>query len=406
MKYVISNIIGFCVIFLMSLPASIASEFKSEILREAAAKNGYKVPSKVNPKFDENKSSLGKLFFESEKLSFNASTSCSNCHLDEFSSTDGLPIAIGIGGHGKGLERVKGGGAIVPRNALPLWGRASPDFTTFFWDGKVEEKDGKVISQFGSTIPELDAVTTAISLPFVEIREMVSDDEYVKSQLMTETTGSAESIQKELVQRVINEINKGTELANAFDISVQSLEFVHVAKSIKHFFADKFRLRESKFSRFFEGQSTLSLAEIDGGLIFYGKGKCSNCHSGPHFSDFKFHTIVMPQFGFGKNGFGVDYGRFNSTFDARDQYRFRTPPLHNVEKTEPYGHSGSVDSLRQIIEMHYDPLKYINTEAMNGRERRELFSIMARVDNEQPIGSALTGLELTNLEKFLNALSF
>ena len=186
------------------------------------------------------------------------------------------------------------------REMLYHYGVMHPPISQLFWDGKVEEKDGKVISQFGSTTPELDAVTTAISLPFVEIREMVSDDEYVKSQLMTETTGSAESIQKELVQRVINEINKGTELANAFDISVQSLEFKHVATSIKHFFADKFRLRESKFSRFFDEQSTLSSAEIDGGLIFYGKGKCSNCHSGPHFSDFKFHTIVMPQFGLAK----------------------------------------------------------------------------------------------------------
>lgn len=385
---------------------ALASDFKGKILREAAIKNGYKGPSQINPDFDKNKSNLGKLFFESEKLSFNASTSCSSCHLDEFSSTDGLPIAIGIGGHGKGLERVKGGGAIVPRNALPLWGRASPDFKTFFWDGKVESKNGKVISQFGSATPHLDAVTTAISLPFVEIREMVSDDEYVKSQLMTETIGSAEAIQKELVHRVIHDMKKGIDLSNAFDVDIQDLEFVHVAKSLKHFFADKFRLRESKFSKFIGGQNTLSSDEIDGGLIFYGKGKCSSCHSGPHFSDFNFHTIVMPQFGFGKNGFGVDYGRFNSTFDFNDRYRFRTPPLHNVSKTKPYGHSGSIERLQDVIEIHFDPLKFINTGAMTERERREIFSTMTSIDNEQPISSALTARELANLEKFLNALSF
>ncbi len=406
MKSVISlSLTTISLLFLFSALA-LASDFKGEILREAAIKNGYKGPSQINPDFDKKKSSLGKLFFESENLSFNASTSCSSCHLDEFSSADGLPIAIGIGGHGKGLERVKSGGAIVPRNALPLWGRASPDFKTFFWDGKVESKNGKVISQFGSTTPHLDAVTTAISLPFVEIREMVSDDEYVKSQLMTETTGAAEAIQKELVRRVIFDIKKGSELADAFDVDIKSLEFVHVAKSLKHFFADKFRLRESKFSKFIGGQNTLSPEELDGGLIFYGKGKCSSCHRGPHFSDFDFHTIVMPQFGFGKNGFGVDYGRFNTTFDFDDRYRFRTPPLHNVSKTGPYGHSGGINSLTDIVEMHYDPLKFVDPAKMDSRDRRELFSTIAAIEGQQPIGPALTTQELGNLIKFLQALSF
>ena len=66
------------------------------------------------------------------------------------------------------------------------------------------------------------------------------------------------------------------------------------------------------------------------------------CHSGPYFSDFKFHVVAFPHLGFGVNGFGVDYGRFNATFDPVDRYKFRTPPLYNVVKTGPYGHSGSV----------------------------------------------------------------
>ncbi len=140
MKSVISlSLTTISLLFLFSALA-LASDFKGEILREAAIKNGYKGPSQINPDFDKKKSSLGKLFFESENLSFNASTSCSSCHLDEFSSADGLPIAIGIGGHGKGLERVKSGGAIVPRNALPLWGRASPDFKTFFGMAKLNQR--------------------------------------------------------------------------------------------------------------------------------------------------------------------------------------------------------------------------------------------------------------------------
>jgi len=35
-----------------------------------------------------------------------------------------------------------------------------------------------------------------------------------------------------------------------------------------------------------------------------------------------------------------------------DRYRFRTSPLRNVELTGPYGHDGSIASLREFIE-HY-----------------------------------------------------
>ena len=84
------------------------------------------------------------------------------------------------------------------------------------------------------------------------------------------------------------------------------------------------------------------------------------CHYGPYFSDLKFHVVPFPQLGFGKNGFGVDYGRFNVTFDPKDLYKFRTPPLFNVEKTAPYGHSGSVATIQEAIAAHFDPLRLVN----------------------------------------------
>ena len=43
------------------------------------------------------------------------------------------------------------------------------------------------------------------------------------------------------------------------------------------------------------------------------------------------------------------------TFDPSDLHKFRTPPLHNVAQTSPYGHSG-VSSLNDAIVAHYDPL--------------------------------------------------
>ena len=75
---------------------------------------------------------IGKQFFESKKLSYNSSIACKDCHLAEFSSTDGLPNAIGVGGHGKGAERLTSQGLVVPRNVLPLWGRGADFLIVFF----------------------------------------------------------------------------------------------------------------------------------------------------------------------------------------------------------------------------------------------------------------------------------
>ena len=390
----------------ISLVVLASEAYRETILKEAALRSGYLLPAEVNQPFDPKKSALGKVFFESTELSFNSNTSCSTCHLDEFSSADGLPIAIGIEGHGKGRERAMGGGSIVPRNTLALWGRAARQFDTFFWDGKVQKTENGIVSQFGDQVPSDDPLIVAVSLPFVEIREMVSDDQYVQEKLMTETVSSAEIIQRELASRVVDVLGKGDEVEEAFGLDGPNVEFIHITRSLKHFFADKFQVGESRFSRFIAGEGELTKDEVNGGLIFFGKGKCAVCHSGPHFSDFDFHTVVFPQAGFGKNGFGVDYGRFNVTFDPSDLHKFRTPPLHNVAQTSPYGHSGSVASLEDAIVAHYDPLSVNQAFELDVRGRRELFDRLRAVGAEVPISAPLSHGELDDLTQFLGSLSF
>ena len=163
---------------------------------------------------------------------------------------------------------------------------------------------------------------------------------------------------------------------------------------------------QRRFSKFISGESQLTDSEILGGITFYGKGMCSACHSGPHFTDFKFHTIAFPQVGPGKNGFGSDYGRFNFTLKYSDLNKFRTPPLHNVVKTGPYGHSGSLYKLSDTIIGHYDPFSLYRFDRMTGLERRELYQRLVSISDSQPIPSDLTEKELNELVLFLNTLSF
>ena len=107
-------------------------------------------------------------------------------------------------------------------------------------------------------------------------------------------------------------------LAKKLKKSKNNITFNDYSRSIAAFIRDKFRIKETKLERFMNDKVNLSENELNGGLIFYGKGRCATCHSGPYFSDFDFHSVPFPQLGFGANGFGVDYGRYNVTFNTND----------------------------------------------------------------------------------------
>lgn len=385
--------------------AAVSSNLRSRTLQDAGKEfifNNKSAPVEINKE----KSNLGEKFFEDKKLSFNGNMSCATCHIDRFGSSDGLRNSIGVGGVGEGPERVNSNGFIVPRNSLPLWGRGEKDFSTFFWDGKVESSAEGIKSQFGDSFPSEDPLIVAVHLPFVEIREMILDDEEIKQKYKTETVGSAQEIYEKLVKRVRDDEKYKEALERIYNIKPEEISFFHIADSVAEFIRDKFKLKETKFEQYVFGRTQLSQDEIAGGIIFFGKGKCASCHSGRHFSDFSFHSIPFPQAGFGKNGFGVDYGRFNVTQDSDDIYKFRTPPLANVSKTAPYGHSGSIDTLKEAIVVHFDPLRYYNGHEMTALERNELYKKLLASSGDMHDIAFLDDEEVEKLEKFLRTLSY
>jgi cytochrome c peroxidase len=83
--------------------------------------------------------------------------------------------------------------------------------------------------------------------------------------------------------------------------------------------------------------------------------RCSVCHNGGALTDNQFHNVAVAQFGPGQ-GDGRDgkddFGRARVTRLLADKYKFRTPPLRNVELTAPYGHNGAFFSLREFV-AHY-----------------------------------------------------
>lgn len=387
------------------IPSPATDTLRIETLRSAVLRNGFTTVANLQSVGDMKKQEVGGKLFESRDLSLNGNISCQDCHLDKFGSTDGLPNAVGAGASGEGAMRIKSGGQIVPRNVLPLWGRGGPGFDTFFWDGKVQSVNGSVISQFGSMAPSKDPLTVAVHLPFVELREMISDNPEVREALVTEEVSKADIIYQTLTERIRRDPLIGPELAKAYDKSLDELMFDNIGDAIAQFIRHKFRIQGTKLHRFVFEDGDISTAELNGGITFYGRGRCSACHTGPYFSDFKFHSIPVPQLGFGKNGFGNDEGRYNVTFDPKDRFLFRTPPLYNTSKTGPYGHSGSIVTLERIVVAHFDPLRDMDPKEMTVQDRVGLYLRMKAV-SEDKVPAPLSDGEVEELVAFIKMLDF
>ena len=379
---------------------------KEDILRQQVIANGFKPAEQLYQNPHPNLAKVGKVIFESTGLSLNGNISCRTCHQDKFGSGDGIPNAAAIFGTGVGPERLLSGAKLLPRNALPFWGRGAKDFNAFFWDGRVSEEDKKVISQFGSRPPSDDLMVVADHLPVVEIREMLDEDEFVEKNKV-ESVKNSEKIYKAISDSLRKKEPKASkEIADYFHKDVKDLTYTDYAQSLASFIRTDFKIKETKLERFAYKKEQLSNKELQGGLIFYGSGKCITCHSGPHFSDFKYHNVAFPQLGFGKNGFGVDYGRYNATFNTDDLYKFRTAPLFNVEKTAPYGHSGSAPDMQSAIYSHFDPLRLVDVSKMSSLKRNDLYKRMSLSKETAERVGYLTDEDVENLVSFLKTLSF
>lgn len=400
MKFDIKWALG-SALLLLSPDVAWPETMRESVLRAAVVRGGLLPASELQVPTDPELVSVGHKLFQSRLLSHNLDTACASCHVDRFGSSDGIPIALGTGASGFGNERIRNGGDIIPRNAQALWGRGGNGFDIFFSDGRVTSDGVGVQSQFGQSSPSEDPLIVSIHLPSVEIGEMLSGD---ISQLQTETVESANLVYELIANRVIEDELLGRELAIAVEKQPEEISFLDIATALAHFIRFNFAIDPTKLHRFTFSDGDLTENEINGGLLFYGRGGCSTCHNGPYFSDFRFYALPFPQFGFGANGFGVDYGRFNVTLDVNDLYSFRTPPLYDVLDTAPYSHSGSVYSIEEAILYHVDPLRFIDTQSLSTQERVDYYERLSIWADTPLNGVFLSDNDVEDLVSFLNTL--
>jgi cytochrome c peroxidase len=243
---------------------------------------------------------LGKSLFFEGRLSSSGTLSCASCHRPEMGFGDGQRYSRGVSG--KPLARH------TPHLFNLAWSK------TLFWDGRATSLEEQLLGPLSS--PD------ELNLPIdAAVERLKTVPGYVQA-FARAYPGSG------LTPR---------NLAHAIAAFVRTL----IAGG-------------APFDRYLRGeQDALGDSARRGLALFYGRGACSSCHSGPHLTDGKFHNTGVP---------GEDRGRAAldrvGEFQTRPypffqtQKAFKTPGLRNVALSAPYMHDGSEPSLEAVVRFY------------------------------------------------------
>ena len=317
---------------------------------------------------------LGRDLFFDPILSGDQNIACATCHHPAFAMTDGRVLPIGAGGQGLGdtrgfrkliqVNRASGlakGAAVanpfvdvfIPRNSPTIINSAL--LSSQFWDGRVERKPAADnVRTLEDAINDLDLTDPLLAqalFPITSRHEMagLTFGDYppmvIRAFLLDRLRGNDEYARR------------FTEIFGEPHITLRQMGEAIAA------FEQQLIFTASPWDDYVAGDAqALTARQKRGALLFFGalnpEVNCAGCHSGDLFTDMGFHNLLAPQLGPGKdNGAdGLDdLGRANVSYDYRDQYRFRTPSLRNVELTAPYFHSGAYASLSDAVWHHADP---------------------------------------------------
>lgn len=174
-----------------------------------------------------------------------------------------------------------------------------------------------------------------------------------------------------------------------------------------------------RFDAWMQGdKDALTATEQEGAKLFVGKGQCTNCHSGPYFSDQKFHNVglrAQPIMGIFTNNSDVgaqsgwadlladplntqgpysdgDDGRLPNAIPPETLGSFKTPTLRCVSRRPTFMHTGQMTSLQQVILFFghggeatgFPGKNELQPLALNAQEVEQLVAFMKALDGTGP----------------------
>jgi len=238
---------------------------------------------------------LGRILYYEPRLSKNQQISCNSCHGLNTFGVDNKPVS---NGH---MEKTGS------RNSPTVYNAAG--HIAQFWDGRAAD----VIEQAKG--------------PILNPVEMAMPDEATVVKTLKSIPGYVELFKK------------------AFPGDKDPVTYDNMAEAIGVF--ETKLVTPSRWDAFLEGdKGALTDAEKMGFNKFMENG-CNTCHSGPYMGGHLYHKL-----GLVKAWPGVeDLGRYDVTEKESDKFFFKVPSLHNIAKTAPYLHDGSIESLDTMIAM-------------------------------------------------------
>jgi cytochrome c peroxidase len=366
-----------------------------EILRSLWLYSLPPVPKNASNAFadDPRAAELGKKFFFDTRFSGNSKVSCGTCHRKDYVFTDNLPVAHGMG--------------FTARRTMPLAGMAYMPW--LFWDGRKDSLWSQALGPLESTVEHgisrtfcariiLEFYQSEYEGVFGPVKEMkafrrmnarpgLDDPEAYKAWVNIPFDQRAE------VNRIYANMGKAI-AAYVRTIMPGPARFDRYVEAI-------LKNDRSRMEQIFTDK------EAGGLRLFIGKAKCTNCHTGPLFTNGDFHNIHVGE----KEGRPADRGRADGIIQAlSDEFNclgefsdaeprdcaelrfidtetekyagaFKTPTLRNVAERPPYMHAGQLKSIREVLEFYRS------------------------ADNPELGHGDLTDHELEQLEAFLGTLS-
>lgn len=440
-------------------PESPLDKVLQDIIRQHGAAN--LVPSLDHlPKRTEAQVNLGRELFFSKILSGKQDVACASCHHPFLAGGDRLSLPVGEGAYdpdllgpgrwhdwSKSNDPKSFGGPNVSRHSQTIFNAALYKEAMFF-DGRIfrlpDAGNGKWDGLVRFRTPDSNlwqadpaAGNTLLSaqarFPVVSSHEMLSFDfdsvgghDGARNMLIGRLREQAKAAQsggwRDLFQKAFSETGAGGD---------DLISYANVQTALAAYQEAQIFIANDWYAYVAGDRSRLTEQQKQGAILFFkdvrdGGAGCAGCHQAPTFTDEKFHNIAVPQVGRGVQADGQDFGRRGVTQKDSDRFRFRTPSLLNVADTAPYGHSGSISSLREMIVHHLSPEASIrrfdfgfsqnaqlrHAAHLYSNARKHTLAALDDLKTKREMGKSklasdisLSDDQVSALEAFLNALS-
>ena len=269
----------------------------------------------ISKNADDKKIILNAITSKKQPNDMKNANNCVVCHLSDESGTDRLSTAIGYKG------------ATNPHHLNTMTILNSSLAKYFTWNGEI-----KTLEQ---------QISNSIQAPH---KMNIKADELVKKLKNDE--------------KYINDFNKVFK-----DKNQENLTFINIQKAIAVYV--KTLLTRSSFDEFLEGNNEAISQNAKRGLVNFMNFGCSGCHTGMSVGGQSVQRFPLRHFAGIHDlrpnlGSPPDFEIIDDTFPFEnkggykgraDTQFFRVPILRNITKTSPYFHNGSVDKIREAVEI-------------------------------------------------------